>query len=86
MKNYRTHLDSLRQQAAESALISALATVPQKRELFAKLAAHLNTLAGGARNGGSGENFELTRRRSSAERLRLIKLLHHPAERLMSPV
>jgi hypothetical protein len=45
MKDYRTHLETLRQQAAESALISALTTVPQKRELFAKHAEHLNTLA-----------------------------------------
>jgi hypothetical protein len=45
MKNYRSHLETLRKQAAESALISALTTVPQKRELFAKLAAHLSTLA-----------------------------------------
>jgi hypothetical protein len=45
MENYRSHLETLRKQAADSALISALTTVPQKRELFAKLAAHLNTLA-----------------------------------------
>ena len=45
MKNYRTHLETLRQQAAESALIGALATVPQKRELFAKHAEHLSALA-----------------------------------------
>jgi len=45
MKNYRTHLETLRKQAAESALISTLTTVPQKRELFARHAAHLNTLA-----------------------------------------
>ena len=32
-------------QAAEAALISDLATVPHKRELFAKLAAHFNMLA-----------------------------------------
>ena len=44
MKNYRTHLETLRQQAAESALISALTTLPQKRELFAKHAEHLNAL------------------------------------------
>jgi hypothetical protein len=31
--------------AVAAALISDLATVPQKRDLFAKLAAHLNTLA-----------------------------------------
>jgi hypothetical protein len=45
MKHYRSHLETLRKQAAEAALISVLTTVPQKRELFAKLAAHLNTLA-----------------------------------------
>ena len=45
MKNYQCHLETLRKQAAESALISALTTVPQKRELFAKHAEHLNTLA-----------------------------------------
>jgi hypothetical protein len=45
MKSYQAHLESLRNKTAESALINNLATVPQKRELFAKLAAHLNTLA-----------------------------------------
>ena len=45
MKDYRDHLEALRKQAAEAALISALATSPQKRELFAKSAEHLNTLA-----------------------------------------
>jgi hypothetical protein len=45
MKHYRSHLETLRKQAAESALIGALTTDPQKEELFAKLAAHLNALA-----------------------------------------
>ena len=45
MKEYQCHLETLRKQAAESALISTLTTVPQKRELFAKHAEHLNTLA-----------------------------------------
>ena len=45
MKDYRTHLEILRKQAAESALISALTTVQHKRELFAKHAEHLNALA-----------------------------------------
>ena len=45
MKDYWTHLETLRKQAAEFGLISALATDPQKRELLAKHAAHLNTLA-----------------------------------------
>jgi hypothetical protein len=45
MKDYQSHLKTLRKQAAESALISALTIVPQKRELFANHAAHLNALA-----------------------------------------
>ncbi|OSI64464.1 hypothetical protein BSZ21_23125 [Bradyrhizobium canariense] len=45
MKGYWDHLEALRKQAAEAALISALATSPQKRALFAKIAEHLNTLA-----------------------------------------
>ena len=45
MKDYWSHLETLRKQAAEFALISALTTVPQKRDLFAKLAEHLNMLA-----------------------------------------
>ena len=45
MKDYRTHLETLRKQAAETALIRDLATDPQKQELFAKLTVHLNTLA-----------------------------------------
>ena len=45
MKDYRIHLETLRKQAAESALISDPATAPQKRELFATHAAHLNALA-----------------------------------------
>ena len=45
MKDYGTHPEALRKQAAESALISALTTVPQKRELFAKHAEHLSALA-----------------------------------------
>jgi hypothetical protein len=45
MKDYWTHLEALRKPAAESALISALAIDPQKRELFAKHAAHISALA-----------------------------------------
>ena len=45
MKDYQSQLQTLRKHAAEAALFSQLATVPQKRDLFAKLAAHLNTLA-----------------------------------------
>ena len=45
VKDYRSHLETLRKQAAESALISTLTTVRQKRELFARHAEHLNALA-----------------------------------------
>ena len=45
MKDYQTHLEKLRKDAAECELISNLATDLQKRELFKKLAEHLATLA-----------------------------------------
>ena len=45
MRDYQTHLETLRKEAAELKLISSLATDPSKRELFAKHAAHLNMLA-----------------------------------------
>jgi len=51
MKGYRDHLEALRKQAAEVALISALATSRQKRDLFAKIAEHLSTLAAGLERG-----------------------------------
>ena len=44
-KDYQSHLETLRKQAADCVLMSALATAPQKRELFAKHAEHLNALA-----------------------------------------
>jgi hypothetical protein len=46
MQDLRTHLEKLRADAAECALIRDLATDPQKRELFTRLAAHLSRLAG----------------------------------------
>lgn len=39
------HLEKLRADAAECALIRDLATDPNKRELFARLAAHMSVLA-----------------------------------------
>ena len=45
MKDYQAHLEKLRQDAADCVLIADLATSPQKRELFARLASHLSTLA-----------------------------------------
>ncbi len=45
MQDMRTHLERLRTDAAECALIRDLATDPEKRALFTRLAAHLETLA-----------------------------------------
>jgi hypothetical protein len=45
MKDMQAHLEKLRSDAAECALISNLATEPEKRELFARLAEHLAVLA-----------------------------------------
>ena len=46
MQDMRVHLEKLRSDAAECALIRDLATDPAKRELFTRLADHLATLAG----------------------------------------
>jgi hypothetical protein len=45
MKDMQAHLDKLRADAAECALIRDLATDPHKRALFTRLAEHLATLA-----------------------------------------
>jgi len=45
MQDMRTHLEKLRADAAECALIRDLATDPQKRALFTRLAEHLANLA-----------------------------------------
>jgi hypothetical protein len=45
MKDMQTHLEKLRTDAAECALIRDLATDPAKKELFALLAEHLGVLA-----------------------------------------
>ena len=45
MQDMKAHLEKLRTDAEECALISKLATDMQKSELFARLAAHLTTLA-----------------------------------------
>ncbi len=46
MQDMKAHLEKLRTDAAECALIRDLATDIRKRELFARLAEHLNLLAG----------------------------------------
>ncbi|MGY4501629.1 hypothetical protein ACVWYH_005560 [Bradyrhizobium sp. GM24.11] len=45
MKDMQAQLEKLRKEAAECALIRDLATDPKKRELFARLAEHLDVLA-----------------------------------------
>jgi hypothetical protein len=45
MQDMLAQLEKLRSDAAECALIRDLATDPKKRELFDRLAVHLNVLA-----------------------------------------
>ena len=45
MQDMKAHLEKLRADAAECALIRDLATDPQKRALFTRLADHLGALA-----------------------------------------
>ncbi len=45
MKDYQASLEKLRTDAAEAALIRDLATDLSKREMFDRLAQHLNELA-----------------------------------------
>lgn len=45
MLDVPAHLEKLRRDAEECSLISKGATVPHKRELFARLAEHLSRLA-----------------------------------------
>ncbi|WP_441232586.1 hypothetical protein [Bradyrhizobium sp. 1200_D9_N1_1] len=45
MQDMQARLEKLRRDAAECALIRDLATDPKKRELFARLADHLDVLA-----------------------------------------
>jgi hypothetical protein len=45
MQDYQIHLQDLRKKASEAAIISNTATAPEKRELFANLSMHLQTLA-----------------------------------------
>jgi hypothetical protein len=45
MKDYQAHLEKLRKDAAECALIRDLASDKAKREMFERLAQHLDQLA-----------------------------------------
>jgi len=45
MKDYQAHLEKLRKDAAECALVRDLAADKAKREMFDRLSKHLNLLA-----------------------------------------
>jgi hypothetical protein len=45
MRDYKSSVEKLRSDAAEAELIRDLATVKAKREMFGRLARHLNQLA-----------------------------------------
>lgn len=45
MKDYQRHLEKLRKDAAECALVRDLATDKAKRDMFDRLARHLDELA-----------------------------------------
>lgn len=45
MQDYLSHLEKIRREAADCALIRDLATDKSKREMFDKLAVHLTSLA-----------------------------------------
>jgi len=45
MKDYQAHVEKLRRDAAECALVRDLATDRAKREMFDRLARHLDQLA-----------------------------------------
>jgi hypothetical protein len=45
MKDYQAHLEKLRKDAAECALVRDLATDHAKREMFDRLSKHLDDLA-----------------------------------------
>jgi hypothetical protein len=45
MKDMQAHLENLRAEAARCAMISDLATEKKRREVFARVAEHLNVLA-----------------------------------------
>jgi len=45
MKDYQAHLEKLRKDAAKCALVRDLATDKAKREMFDRLARHLDQLA-----------------------------------------
>jgi len=45
MENYQTHVEKLRKDAAECALVRDLVTDKAKREMFDRLARHLDQLA-----------------------------------------
>ncbi|PPQ20799.1 hypothetical protein CV770_03300 [Bradyrhizobium sp. AC87j1] len=62
MKDFKAQAEKLRTDAAECALIRDLATEPHKRELFNRLAEHLDTLAAEVEKAMEDEAKRLARR------------------------
>lgn len=56
MKDYQAQIEKLRKDAAECALIRDLATDTAKREIFDRLAKHLNVLADQVEKAMIGKN------------------------------
>jgi hypothetical protein len=50
MKDIETHLEKLRREAAECLVVSNLATDPEKKQLFARVAEHISGLASAVQN------------------------------------
>jgi hypothetical protein len=50
LKDIQTHLEKLRGEAAECLVLSNLATDPEKRQVFARLAEHITGLASAVQN------------------------------------
>jgi hypothetical protein len=60
MKDMLVHLEKLRADAAEYALIRDLATDQAKKDLFARLAQHVNLCRGSRASHQRGEGGQLT--------------------------
>jgi hypothetical protein len=58
VKDYHASLEKLRRDAADSRLISDLATDPTKREMFDRLAQHLAMLADEVERAMAGKNID----------------------------
>ena len=78
MKDIVTHWEKLRADAAECAMIRDLAVDKQKRELFARLAEHLDTLASEVERAMTARANGFAERSRREVRSRLCPLPHWP--------